>query len=70
VVGAEHPAEALQGVLAQCAGRIRLPPLDQGAGEGGRRPQGSGVVRAKDLAGALQGVLCQGAGRLRLPPLV
>src|SRR3954447_20439938 len=37
VVGAEHPAAALQGVLAQGVGRLRLAQLVQGLSQGGRR---------------------------------
>jgi len=40
VVGAEHPVAALQGVLAQGAGRLGLTELGEGEGEGGRRRQG------------------------------
>ena len=66
VVWAEYPAAALQGVLAQGAGRLRLTQMDQGEGKGGRRPQGDQMIRAEHPAAALQGVLAQGAGRLRL----
>jgi hypothetical protein len=38
VVRAQHPAAALQGVLAQRAGRLGLAQPGQGAGQGGRRP--------------------------------
>jgi hypothetical protein len=65
VVGAQHSAGALQRVLAQGAGRLRFAQPDQGAGQGGRRPQGGRLVGAQYPAAALQGVLAQGAGRLR-----
>ena len=65
MVGRQRPTAALQGVLAQGAGRLRLAQLDQGEGQGGGRPQGDRVVRAERPAAARQGVLAQGAGRLR-----
>jgi hypothetical protein len=40
VVRAEHPAAALQGVIAQGAGRLGLAPPVKGKGQGDRRPQG------------------------------
>jgi hypothetical protein len=69
VVRADRRAAALQGVLAQRAGRLSLVQLGQGTGEGGRRLQGGRVVRAERPAAALQGVLAQGAGLLGVAQL-
>jgi hypothetical protein len=70
VVRTERPAGALQRVLGQGLGRLRLPEQEQGRGEGGRRRTGNRVVRAEHPAAALQRVLTQGAGRLNLGRLV
>src|SRR5215217_2618299 len=59
VVGAQHPAAALQRVLTQGAGRLRRAQQDQRERQGGRRPQGGGVVGAQHSAAALYGVLAQ-----------
>ena len=64
VVCPEHAAAALQGVLAQGAGRLQLAYCDPGIGQGRRRLQGDGVVVAELAAAALQGVLAQRAGRV------
>jgi hypothetical protein len=52
VVRAEHLAAALQGVLAQRAGRLDLAHLEQGEGQGNGRQQGDRVVRAERPAAA------------------
>src|SRR5919107_3079841 len=49
VVRAEHPAAALQGVLTQDTGRLRLAQPDQSVDQGDGRKQGGGVVRAEHL---------------------
>jgi hypothetical protein len=66
MVQAEHDSAALQRVLAPSPGRFDLTEPDQGVGQGGCGPQGSGVVVAEHPAAAAQGVLAQGAGRLHL----
>jgi hypothetical protein len=66
VVRAEHSEVALQGVLAQGAGWLRLAQLSESLGDGARWPQGDQAFRAQHPAAALQGVLAQGADPLRL----
>ena len=57
VVVTEYPAAALQGVLAQGAGRLGLAQILEGAGQGGGCYQGGAVIRTVYPAAALQGVL-------------
>src|SRR5687767_6365418 len=66
MIRAEHSPVALQGVLTQGAGELRLAQLIQGVGQGGGRRQGGGVVEAEESAAAFQRVLAEGAGRLGL----
>src|SRR4051794_22727328 len=66
VVGAEHPAAALQRVLTQDASLLHLPQLEQGVGQGGRSQQRGRVVGAEHPAAALQRVLTQDASPLHL----
>jgi hypothetical protein len=63
VVGAQHPALAVQGVLVQLAGRLHLPQIPQIGGEVAGGAEGVGVVSAQDLAAAVQrGVVKIGGG--------
>jgi len=57
VVGAEHLAGALQGVLTQGAGRLGLAQHKPGDDQRARRQQGGHVVRAEYPAAAPLGVL-------------
>ena len=62
VVVAQDPAPAVQGVLVQVAGGLRLAEPVQVGGEVIGGGQGAGVVLAEDPAAAIQYVLIQVAG--------
>ena len=60
VVRAEHPAAALQRVLAQRAGLPPLGPADQGKAEAARGGQGVGMVGAEDGPPAVKHLFADG----------
>jgi hypothetical protein len=66
VIGAEDVAAALQCVLVQVAGGLRLAERAQVSGQVARGFEGLGMIGPEDVAAALQRVLVQVAGRLRL----
>jgi hypothetical protein len=59
--GPQHPAAALQGVLAQGTGRLRLAHRDQRNSETAGGGQGMGMVGAEDLTPAVEQLFADGS---------
>ena len=66
VIVAEDMAAALQRVLVQVTGGLRLAKRAQVGGQVARGFEGLGVIVAEDMAAAIQRVPVQVAGRLRV----